>query len=107
MSVAGFLRAYIDSPEKLRVLMLVHGAAPGRISAHVVAQLVRLSIDRVRALAAELAQHRLIDVLGWDELELRSLPISERLSLAELAEWYQLDRGLIHELMSRANRTAS
>jgi hypothetical protein len=100
MSVAGFLRAHVDSQEKLRVLLLIHGSRSGRVSAHTAAQVTGIPVDRVRGVAHELAEHQLVKILAGDELELRALPISERLSLAELAEWYQLDRGLVHDVVS-------
>ena len=107
MSVAGFLREHVDSLEKLRVLLLIYGASSGRLSAHVAARLTGVSVDTVRALAAELEQQQLINVLAWDELELRALPISERLSLAELAEWYRHDRALVTDVLTSHRRPAS
>ena len=107
LSVVGFLRTYVDSLEKLMLLLVVHRAPSGGVSVPVAARLVDVSILHARSLAAELADRGLVRVSKAEQIELTVPTIEDRLALADLAVWYMQDRALVLDALVALRRSAS
>jgi len=107
LSVVGFLRTYVDSLEKLMLLLLVHRAANGTVSVPVAASLVDVSINQARSIAAELADRGLVRVSSADQIELTVPSIEDRLALADLSAWYIQDRAIVLDALVALRRSAS
>lgn len=105
-SVVGFLRAYVDSLEKLMLLLLVHRAPSGTVSVPIAARLVNIPVSQARSIAGQLAEHGLVRVSRPESIELTVPSIDDRLALADLAVWYEQRRAIVLDALVAIGRSA-
>jgi DNA-binding IclR family transcriptional regulator len=104
-SVIGFLRAYVDHIEKLKLLLALYRAAGRTVSVYTVARELDLPRLQVRDMANELADDGLVCVAG-DELELAPTSKADRLAIADLATAYAERRHVIHDTLRELRRAS-
>jgi DNA-binding IclR family transcriptional regulator len=106
MSVIAFLRTHVDHIVKLKFLVTLHCAPGGATSVSLVARALDVPKSQVRDMAAELADDNLVRV-STDHLELAPTSIDDRLAIADLASWYERDRGLVLDVLRALGRAGS
>lgn len=97
----------MDSFEKLQLLLLLHNAPGGITSVPVAARLIDVSMSQVRRLATDLAEGGLVRHSKTDLIELAIGSIEERLALADLAQSYVKDRGVVLGRLAALKRSTS
>ncbi len=101
------MRNYVDSLEKLMLLLLVHRAPSGTMSMVIAARLVNIPVSQARSIVGELAARGLVRITQPEQVELTVPSIEDRLALADLALWYEQNRAVVLDALVVLGRSAS
>lgn len=105
-SVIGFLRNYVTSVDKLRLLLVLHGAPSRTIAVPTAATRLNVPPAELRSMAADLAAHGLLRISAAGLLELAAAALEDRLALLELATCYERDRAFVLAAAETLAKTA-